>query len=166
MFNIFKILCLGVIFLTASIYSHSNAEAKILSGGQSIMADKFKDVLEEDQYNVLFCEATEKPFSSELLHEKRKGIFTCAACGNHIFRSDTKYDSHTGWPSFYDAIPGSVGTKVDYKIGYARTEFHCSQCGGHFGHIFDDGPKEETGKRYCTNGTALKFIADEDIHDH
>ncbi len=125
------------------------------------MADKkysgLINKLTDEQHNVMFCEATERPFSSELLHEHRKGHFVCAACGQVIFDSNTKYDSQTGWPSFYDAVKGSVEFKEDTTLGMTRVEFHCSKCGAHFGHVFDDGPKP-TKKRYCTNGIALKFV--------
>ncbi len=118
---------------------------------------EIKEKLSPAEYDVLFCEATERPFTSAMLEEKRPGTFTCKACGQEIFNATTKYESHTGWPSFYDAIPGSVEFKTDNKIGPTRTEFHCSNCGGHFGHVFPDGPKP-TGKRFCTNGIALNFI--------
>lgn len=153
-------LFLQISIILISLTTFINVLAEDI-GGQSVMVEKFKDKLNKDQYDVLFCEATEQPFSSELLYEKRSGKFVCAVCGNEIFESGTKYDSHTGWPSFYNAIEGSVEVKVDRSIGHERTEFHCSICGGHFGHVFDDGP-EPTGKRYCTNGLALKFIPDEE----
>ena len=102
-------------------------------------------------------EGTERPFTSPLNNEKRKGTFVCAGCDLPLFESKTKYDSGTGWPSFYDVIPGRVETKIDHKLIYPRTEYHCARCGGHQGHVFDDGPKP-TGLRYCNNGVALKFI--------
>lgn len=108
-------------------------------------------------YLVLRQEDTERPGSSRLLNEHRKGTFVCFGCDLPLFKSDTKYESGTGWPSFYQAIPGAVATKIDYKIGVARTEYHCAQCLGHQGHIFNDGPRP-TGLRYCNNGTALKFV--------
>lgn len=108
------------------------------------------------QYYILRRKGTEAPGSSALLREKRKGTFTCAADGNPLFLSDTKYDSGTGWPSFWKAIPGAVATAVDYDAGYPRTEVHCARCGGHLGHVFDDGP-HPTGKRFCMNGDALAF---------
>jgi len=113
--------------------------------------------LTEAQYRVLRQEATERPYSSQLNDEKRKGVFVCAGCDNRLYSSTTKYDSGTGWPSFWKAIDnGAVGTSTDYKIGYPRTEVHCADCGGHLGHIFDDGPRP-TGKRHCINGVAMKF---------
>ena len=107
-------------------------------------------------YNVLRHEATERAWTSPLLKEHRRGIFACAGCSQPLFRSQTKYDSHTGWPSFTAPIRGAVGTSTDRKIGIARTEVHCSRCGGHLGHVFDDGPPP-AGKRYCMNGLALRF---------
>ena len=95
-----------------------------------------------------------------MLEEHRKGVFKCAGCGLDLFTSDKKFDSGTGWPSFFDAIPGHIGTSTDYKIGMPRTEYHCIKCGGHQGHDFQDGPKP-TGLRYCNNGVALTFAPDE-----
>jgi peptide-methionine (R)-S-oxide reductase len=117
----------------------------------------WKKVLPEANYAVLFEENTEAPGSSPLNHEKRKGTFLCAACNLPLFKSDFKFDSGTGWPSFYDALPGAIDQKRDFKLIFPRTEFHCARCGGHQGHIFDDGPKP-TGLRYCNNGLALQFV--------
>jgi peptide-methionine (R)-S-oxide reductase len=108
-------------------------------------------------YEVLRHEDTEPPGSSPLLAEHRKGTFACLGCGLPIFKSDWKFESGTGWPSFYTYIPGALAKKTDLKIGVPRTEYHCAQCGGHHGHVFNDGPKP-TGLRYCNNGLALKFV--------
>ncbi|MBV2149621.1 peptide-methionine (R)-S-oxide reductase MsrB [Sphingobium sp. AS12] len=109
-------------------------------------------------YNVLRKQATEHPFTSPLNKEHRTGIFACAGCGQKLFSSKTKFDSGTGWPSFYAPLPKAVGTSRDFDLGYPRTEVHCARCGGHLGHVFDDGPKP-TGLRYCMNGVALSFVA-------
>ena len=119
-------------------------------------AAEWKKRLTSAEYYVLRQEGTEKPYSSPLDKEKRAGIFACAGCGQNVYSSKTKYDSGTGWPSFWDNLPGKVGTSIDRKIGFPRTEVHCSRCGGHLGHIFNDGPKP-TGKRHCLNGVALDF---------
>lgn len=108
-------------------------------------------------YLVLRQEDTERPGTSPLLKEHRKGVFACLGCDLPLFKSETKFESGTGWPSFYQPIAGAVATKTDYKIGVARTEYHCAQCLGHQGHVFNDGPRP-TGLRYCNNGVALKFI--------
>ena len=108
-------------------------------------------------YKVLFEDGTEYAGSSPLNHEKRDGTFICAACFLPLFDSKTKYESGTGWPSFWQPLPDAVGTKTDFKLLYPRTEYHCARCGGHQGHVFSDGP-EPTGKRYCNNGVALQFV--------
>lgn len=108
------------------------------------------------QFRILREAGTEPPYSSALNKEKRKGTFACAGCGNALFSSGTKYDSGTGWPSFWRPLPNAVGTSTDFKLGYPRTEVHCADCGGHLGHVFDDGPKP-TGRRYCMNGAAMVF---------
>ena len=108
-------------------------------------------------FGVLRREDTERPGTSALLNEHRRGTFVCAGCELPLFRSQWTYDSHTGWPSFYDAIPGALGRKTDFAIGFPRIEYHCARCLGHQGHIFDDGPRP-TGLRYCNNGVALRFI--------
>ena len=108
-------------------------------------------------YNVLRKQATEHPFTSPLDKEKRAGVFACAGCDQKLFSSKTKFDSRTGWPSFYAPLPKAVGTSRDFDLGYPRTEVHCARCGGHLGHVFDDGPRP-TGKRYCMNGVAMRFI--------
>ncbi len=119
---------------------------------------QWRERLTPEQFNILREEGTEKPGTSPLLHEKREGIFACVACDNHLFTTSSKFDSGTGWPSFYDFLPGAIETKMDFKIIWPRTEYHCARCGGHQGHVFNDGP-EPTGLRYCNNGVALKFIA-------
>ncbi|THD63049.1 MAG: peptide-methionine (R)-S-oxide reductase MsrB [Phenylobacterium sp.] len=108
-------------------------------------------------YEVLRHEDTERPGTSPLLNEHRKGTFACLGCGLPIFKSEWKFESGTGWPSFYTALPGALIRKTDLAIGVPRTEYHCAQCLGHHGHVFPDGPKP-TGLRYCNNGVALKFI--------
>lgn len=119
--------------------------------------DEWHKRLDAKQFDVLREEGTEAPFTSPLNDEKHEGVFACAGCGLELFPSKYKYNSGTGWPSFYDTLPGHVETKTDHKLIMARTEYHCARCGGHQGHVFNDGP-QPTGLRYCNNGVALKFI--------
>jgi len=119
---------------------------------------EWKKRLTPEQYDVLREEGTEHPFTSPLNEEKHQGIFACAGCDLPLFPSKYKFDSGTGWPSFYDTLPGHVETKTDYKMIIPRTEYHCARCGGHQGHVFEDGPKP-TGLRYCNNGVALRFVS-------
>jgi peptide-methionine (R)-S-oxide reductase len=121
-------------------------------------SEEWRKLLTPEQFAVLREESTEAKFTSALLDEHRKGTFNCAACDLAAFASETKYDSGTGWPSFYDVLPNAVGKKEDNTLFTTRTEIHCRRCGGHFGHVFDDGPPP-TGLRYCMNGVALKFVA-------
>jgi len=157
---------LGTLFCAVTIIGFAATGSGDNSEGDSQMtvvkplkkSDKeWKEILPADRYRVLFKEGTEPAGSSPLDHEKRPGTFICAACYLPLFKSETKYDSGTGWPSFYDHIPGSIDTKLDFKLIYPRTEYHCSRCGGHQGHVFKDGP-QPTGKRYCNNGLALIFV--------
>lgn len=120
--------------------------------------EDWKKVLTEEEYMVLREKATERPFTGEYYKHFEDGVYTCAACGNPLFKSDAKFDSECGWPSFDQAIEKSVIYKEDNSLGMNRTEVMCANCGGHLGHVFDDGPKETTGNRFCTNSVSIKFI--------
>lgn len=119
---------------------------------------QWRKMLSPAAYRVLRKADTEQPYTSKLSSEKRKGTFVCAGCDQRLYSSATKYDSGTGWPSFYAPLVGGIKTSTDNLLGFPRTEVHCARCGGHLGHVFDDGPKP-TGKRYCMNGVAMKFVA-------
>jgi|SRR3989344_268925 len=118
--------------------------------------EELKKKLTPEQYHVLRERGTEAPFTGKYVHETKKGMYTCAACGNQLFSSDTKFDSGTGWPSFDDALPGAVKLEYDESHGMRRTEVVCAKCGSHLGHVFDDGPTK-TGKRYCMNSVCLEL---------
>ncbi len=129
----------------------SRSDAVLLSDEQ------WRTRLTPAQYRVLRDEGTEPPGTSALNHEKRAGTYVCAGCALPLFAHTAKYESGTGWPSFHTALAGAVATKTDYKLILPRTEYHCARCGGHQGHVFDDGPRP-SGKRYCNNGVALAFV--------
>lgn len=149
----------SVFGVTASrgLIAASNTDGRL--GAVEKSADEWRELLGAARYRILFEEGTERPWSSPLNDEKRDGTYICAACNQPLFLSATKFDSGTGWPSFYQPIDGSVGTRRDFKLLFPRTEYHCSRCGGHQGHVFNDGP-EPTGQRWCNNGLALEFVPD------
>ena len=135
-----------------------NAETADLPYGRLHKTEEeWRHLLTPAQYRVLRSEGTEVCGTHPFNEEKRPGTFVCAACSLPLFESTTKFESGTGWPSFWEPLPGRIETKTDFHIGYARTEYHCARCGGHQGHVFDDGPMP-TGKRYCNNGEALHFV--------
>jgi peptide-methionine (R)-S-oxide reductase len=134
------------------------ADAYAGSPYRSLTPQQWRSRLPQASFDIMRRAGTEAPFSSPLLNEHRKGTFVCLGCGLPLFQSAWKYDSGTGWPSFWTAAPGALGKKPDFAIGIERTEYHCARCLSHQGHVFDDGPKP-TGLRYCNNGVALKFVA-------
>ena len=134
------------------------AASKAMDPRWALSEAEWKRRLSPEAYRVLRQEGTEPPFSSPLNKEKRPGTYRCAGCRLSLFKGEAKYESGTGWPSFWQPLPGALGTKVDFKLLVPRTEYHCRRCGGHQGHVFKDGPRP-TGLRYCNNGVALVFEA-------
>ena len=160
--NIVVLLLLSLFFCcNSSAQKEEKKEPKKGNYTISKTDAEWKAQLTPAQYYVLREAGTERPFTSPLNKNYDKGVYHCAACNTPLFRSENKFDSGTGWPSFDREIKGNVAFSTDYKIGYARTEEHCATCGGHLGHVFNDGPKETTGERHCINGVALKFVPTE-----
>ena len=151
--------CIAALFLYLSACGQnkqtSNAKKKMEFPIQKT-EEEWKKSLNEEQYRVLRLKGTERAFTGKLYKLKDNGIYTCAACGNELFKSETKFESGTGWPSYYDVIPKSVVLETDNSHGMVRTEVMCAKCGGHLGHVFDDGPKP-TGMRYCINSISMDF---------
>ena len=164
-----RIFTLSTLALTVTACAKTQAETtltdqtvgKIMSDSdwKNLSKSDWQARLTEQEFYVLRKEGTERPWTSPLNDEKRKGTFVCAGCELPLFTSNQKFDSGTGWPSFFDVIEGAVETKSDFKLVVKRTEYHCARCGGHQGHVFEDGPRP-TGLRYCNNGIALNFIPD------
>jgi len=153
-----------LLLLTILLISCNTSIKNIKNTPQTYKVNKteaeWKKILTEKQFYVLRKAGTERPFTSPLNKNDEKGTYVCAACKSPLFESTAKFNSGTGWPSFDQEIKGQVNYSIDYDLGYARTEEHCATCGGHLGHIFNDGPKETTGKRHCINGSALNFISE------
>lgn len=146
-------------FFATFVSCNTSAQKKQINQYEiSKTEDEWKAQLSEQEFYVLRKAGTERSFSSPLDKNYDEGVYVCAACNTALFKSEHKFDSGTGWPSFDRIIEGNVEFSTDYNLGYARNEEHCATCGGHLGHIFNDGPKETTGKRHCINGVALKFI--------
>jgi peptide-methionine (R)-S-oxide reductase len=144
----------GALMFGRSLFGGSSEAAEAFEVTKT--PEEWRKILTPEAYAVLREESTEYPGTSPLNHEKREGVFSCAGCDLPLFSSKTKFDSGTGWPSFYKPLDNAVGENVDYKLIVKRTEVHCRRCGGHLGHVFDDGPPP-TGLRYCMNGVSLKF---------
>ena len=147
---------LGGTTIAVTLTACGGANARKIAYEVTLTDAQWRKRLSPAAYQTLRHEATETPYTSPLNKEKRKGVFACAGCALPLFVSATKYDSGTGWPSFWKPLPRAVGLKTDTLLGYPRTEVHCRRCGGHLGHVFDDGPAP-TGKRYCMNGVAMTF---------
>lgn len=147
-----KWLTFGLLFPFVSIKAIAKEIEKVIKSNK-----EWKKILTSDQYYILRREGTESPYTSPLDDEKREGEYLCAGCKTLLFNSSMKYDSGTGWPSFFEHYPNVIATKLDFKLLLPRTEYHCAVCEGHHGHVFNDGPPP-TGKRYCNNGASLTFI--------
>jgi len=148
----------AVVAIAATMMPGAEEGAQAAKYPVNMTPAQWKKKLSPQQYAILREASTERPFTSPLNKEHRTGTFICAGCDQKLFSSKTKFDSGTGWPSFWQPLPKAIGTSTDTMLGYSRTEVHCARCGGHLGHVFDDGPKP-TGLRYCMNGAAMKFVA-------
>ena len=147
-----KWLTFGLLFPFAPLKAIAKEIEKVIKSNT-----EWKKILTSDQYYILRREGTEPPYTSPLDNEKREGEYLCAGCKTPLFNSSMKYDSGTGWPSFFEHYPNVIATKLDFKLLLPRTEYHCAVCEGHHGHVFNDGPPP-TGKRYCNNGASLTFV--------
>lgn len=157
--NTMKYIIMIPLLLTFFVSCKGNAqETKKETFAITKTDQEWKQQLTQEQYYVLRLEGTERPGSSPLNYIKEAGTFHCAACDTPLFKTENKFDSGTGWPSFDRGIEGNIGYSTDRKLGYTRTEEHCATCGGHLGHVFNDGPRDTTGKRHCINGDALVFV--------
>jgi len=155
--NLLIIAFLGILYSCNALAQNKEKVQKKYA--VELTEEAWKEKLTPTQFYILRESGTERPHTSALNKNYDKGVFVCAGCDTPLYKSDNKFDSHTGWPSFDRAIEKNVELDVDYKIGSARTELKCNTCGGHLGHSFDDGPIKTTGKRHCINGGALKFVA-------
>ena len=153
-----SIVWIALIFLFMSCKSEAQQDKKEVNYKVQKTESEWKAELSAEEYNILREAGTETPFSSPLNKVKEPGTFVCAACGNELYETQHKFESGSGWPSFDRAIQGSLAYSSDRKLGYERSELLCGDCGSHLGHVFDDGPRETTGKRHCINGVALEFI--------
>jgi len=158
-----KLICLLSLAIVFSCQSQQKKEdqkvAASVSKDKIVKTDaQWKKELTAEQYRVLREKGTEMPHTGEYVETFQKGYYACAACGNKLFQSETKFKSDCGWPSFDSAIKGAVDYHTDNTLGMSRTEVTCAKCGGHLGHVFDDGPQETTGQRYCTNSVSIKFV--------
>ncbi|MGB0892003.1 MAG: peptide-methionine (R)-S-oxide reductase MsrB [Flavobacteriaceae bacterium] len=152
--NLIAVLILGI-FISCTAQAQKKTDKKYKVAKTNI---EWKKLLNPMQYYVLREAGTEQPFTSPLNKNYKKGVYVCAACKTPLYKSEHKFDSGSGWPSFDRAIKKNIELDVDYKIGYKRVELKCNTCGGHLGHSFEDGPRETTGQRHCINGVALKFV--------
>ncbi|MCM4161198.1 peptide-methionine (R)-S-oxide reductase MsrB [Antarcticibacterium flavum] len=155
------ILIIAIVASSCNSNAQQNSETKTKDYKVSKTEAEWKEILSPQEYAVLREAATERPHSSKLNDVNVPGIFVCAGCGNELYETKHKFESGTGWPSFDRPIEGGVAYGADSKLGYQRDEVHCADCGGHLGHVFDDGPRETTGKRHCINGVAMNFIPKE-----
>lgn len=151
-----SLLLLATVLLSCNSHAQDSKKTEVFPVNKT--EAEWKAELTDIQFYILREAGTERPFSSDLNKNYEEGTFVCAACSTPLFSSEHKFDSGTGWPSFDREVKGNVAFSTDYNTGYARTEEHCATCGGHLGHVFNDGPQETTGKRHCINGAALQFI--------